>query len=107
MIKQMLTGAALGLVLASGAAQAQGAGDDAGPLTARDVIGKRLLDGNGVLIGHIESADAQAATVTTPDHKHIKVQLAALSLGFGPHTVIEDANGQADQLNADVDSKLQ
>jgi len=96
--------AALALTMISGAALAQDAAS--GGLTARDVTGKRLLDANGVLIGHIESADRDKATVRTPHGQRITVDMAKLSLGNGPHTVIEEGDSDADKLNTAEDESL-
>ncbi len=106
MIRHWLAGAAA-LTMISSAALAQNvSSDDSGNLTVRDVVGKRLLDGDGAMIGWIKSANGQSATVTTPAGKRIEVQMANLSLGFGPHTVIENGNSEADKLNAQEDQSL-
>jgi hypothetical protein len=94
-------GAAVILILVSGAAFAQEAGSNGpGGLAPRDVSGKRLLDSNGATLGRIESATADEATVRTPDGKHVAVAMAKLSLGTGPHTVIEQGESDADKLNS-------
>ena len=106
MIKHWLVGAAA-LAMISSAALAQSmSSDDTGNLTAHDVIGKRLLDGDGAMIGWIKGVKGQSASVATPAGKRIEVQMADLSLGFGPHTVIEAGNGTAQKLNADEADKL-
>jgi hypothetical protein len=99
MIRHWLVGAAA-LMVTSGVALAQSAtSGEAGNLSARDVVGKRLLDDDGAMIGWIKSATDRSAMVTTPAGKRIEVQMAELSLGFGPHTVIEEGNSGADKLN--------
>jgi hypothetical protein len=70
-----------------------------GDLTPHDVAGKWLLDANGATIGRIEGADSEKATVRTKDGAKITVQMARLSLGNGPNTVIEAGNSAADKLN--------
>ena len=92
--------AAVVLSLVSGVALAQEAGSSGpGGLAPRDVTGKRLLDANGAVVGRIESATGDEVTVRTPDGKHVTVAMAKLSLGNGPHTVIEQSDSDADKLN--------
>lgn len=72
-------------------------GSDQGPgnLSARDVVGKRLLDANGNPIGMIRrvSADGRTAVVApTGGGPRIDVDMAKLGLGMGAHTVIEEDN---------------
>jgi hypothetical protein len=73
-----------------------------GGLTARDVVGKHLLDSEGNLIGTIEkvSPDGQTATVRPGSGKPISEDMAVLSLGMGANTVIKQSASEADTLNA-------
>ncbi|HEY1720260.1 MAG TPA: hypothetical protein VGG27_03370 [Magnetospirillaceae bacterium] len=97
MTRYWLAGAAA-LIVVSGTAFAQTA------LTAHDVTGKRLIDVNGAPIGHIISANDRSATVRTTAGKSIQVDMAKLSLGDGPHTVIEAGDSAAEQLNVQVEN---
>lgn len=74
-------------------------GQGPGGLSARDIKGKRLLDANGAPLGVIEGVTPKGATVRTPDHQLMTVDMAKLSLGNGPHTVIESGDSAADILN--------
>ena len=100
----------LALLALSGPAFAQGAPADhvmpgdagsrpPGGLSPGDVNGKWLLDSNGATLGRIESATADSASVRTQDGKRISVEMARLSLGNGPNTVIRAGNSEADRLN--------
>lgn len=92
--------AALVLMAMSSVALAESASPDyAGGLSPREVTGKRLLDANGTPIGQIEKATMRSAVVRTPNGKHIQVDMAKLTLGDGPHTVIETGDSDADKLN--------
>lgn len=100
-MKKLWVVGVMALSIVSGAALAQDAASSSpGGLAARDVEGKRLLDANGSFVGRIESANPQEATVRTPDGKRITVDMAKLSLGNGPHTVIEESDSDANKLNA-------
>ena len=86
----------------TGAITSGRSGEPPGWLSARDVIGKRLLDGDGNVIGHIEklSADRRSVVVRAPDGgRPILVSLDELSLGMGAHTVIDERNSSAKALN--------
>ena len=78
-----------------------GSGQGPGGLTARDVVGKRLLDADGNPVGRIESvsSDGTTATVGGGGGKRT-VDMSQLSLGMGANTVIEHSNSSADSLNA-------
>ncbi len=106
MKRQWLLGAAI-LTMVAGTALAQEAGSNGpGGLTARDVVGKRLLDANGTMIGRIESANPHEATVRTRDGRNVTVDMDTLSLGNGPHTVIQDGGSEAEKLNTAEAGKL-
>ncbi len=103
-MKHWFAGAVV-LTIISGTALAQSAPtNDPGGLTARDVTGKRLLDVNGAMIGRIESAAGQTAMVRTSNGKRIMVDMTTLSLGDGPHTIIEAGDSDAEKLNIQVES---
>ena len=73
-----------------------------GWLSAHDVIGKRLMDSDGNVIGHIEklSADGRSVVVRGPHGgRPVLVAMDELSLGMGAHTVIDEHNSSAKALN--------
>ena len=80
---------------------------DSSALSARNVSGKRLLDANGMTVGQIEGVAGDSAKVRTPDGQHIAVDMARLSHGNGPNTIIENSNSDADSLNHGEADKVQ
>jgi hypothetical protein len=76
-------------------------GDGPGGLSTHDVMGKRLLDANGVDLGGITSVtpDGGTAWVQPQNGKKFSVDMRKLSLGNGPNTVIESGHSDADKLN--------
>ena len=85
----------------SGAAQSRDL-EHPGNLTAKDVTGKRLLDADGALMGMIVgvSADGRSAILRPAGcGKRTSVAMSGLSIGMGSHTVTDDINSSARNLN--------
>ena len=89
------------VALSESVAPGNGGSLPAGDLSAGEVVGKYLLDANGIWLGRIQgvSPDGASASVITPDGLRTTVAMARLGLGNGPNTVIEDGNSDADKLN--------
>jgi hypothetical protein len=97
----LLTAAAPAL---AGEAPAYSGAGDRGPggLTARDVVGKRLLDANGAPIGDIVKVtpDGREAIVRPlTGGPTLTVDMDEVSLGTGLNTAIKSGGSEADRLN--------
>ncbi len=74
-----------------------------GSLSRRDVVGKRLLDDDGALMGTIVgvSADGRSAILRPAGGgKRSTIAMSGLSIGMSSHTVTDDINSSARALNA-------
>ncbi|HLY55553.1 MAG TPA: hypothetical protein VKS60_08355 [Stellaceae bacterium] len=89
------------VALSESVAPGNGGSMPAGGLSAAEVVGKYLLDSNGVWLGRIQGVtpDGSTASVITPGGQRTTVAMERLGLGNGPNTVIEAGNSDADKLN--------